>query len=326
MQRPFSDELFPADAGYEGERTQDIFQGQEQSCTTMGITNAVESYVHAYEVLANKPREESLQLSPAFLWRLLKHQSSINVETAVRALNQFGTCLERMYPYRTEDSYPYRVTTLDQDPPAEAWAWAEEHPIVLTIAPVSGKFDMARAIATGSRLITTRTGGNLDHIEAGICYNENLGIRIHGSGGRRYWEPWESFEMGGPMSKVWSISFCNLAPMVPHPDYRAPTPASFTDGVLTIPYLSLFPKSENWQDPIQYFKNVKVHFGGDLTPETVILDDADITHADCRWKPASNVYHMPDTLSLFAVDVGGTVLKRVTIKGVRPSIVSYESI
>ena len=324
MMRPFSDELFPAEAGYEGPRTQDVFQGGENSCTTMGVLNAVESLVHADEEGRGVPVADCLQLSYAFLWRLLKKQSRINVETAVTALGQFGTCLERLYPYATEPNYPYRVTTLDQDPSALAWADAANRKIKLDIETVSGKFEMARAIATGSRLITTRVGGNLEHIEAGIKYHQDRGIRIHGSGGRRFWEPWESFEPGGVMSKVWAIRFCSIAPLHQHREYRAPTPASFADGVLTIPYLTLMPKPENWQEPPQYFKNVRVHFGSDIGPDNVSWDDATVSHFDCRWKPASEAYGTPHLLSLFAVNVDGLIFRKVTVKGVIPTIVSYE--
>ena len=324
MIRPYSDEIFPAEAGYEGERTQDIIQGSESSCTTMGVTNSTESLVHAWEEQQGIPLADSLQLSPAFLWRLLKLQSSISAESAVSTLNRTGTCLEKLYPYTVEPDYPFRVTAFDKDPSNEAWLDAGSRSVGLRIATVSGKFDMARAIATGSRLITTRVGGPMEHIEAGIKYHQDAGIRIHGSGGTRFWEPWSSFEPGGCMSKVFAITHCNLAPFIVHPDYVPPTPASFADGVLTIPHLTLMSNLENWQDPIQYFKNVKVHFGSDIGPENVKWDDADMMHMDCRWKPASPVYGSPHTLSLFAVEVGGTVYKQVTVTGVVPTIVSFE--
>lgn len=323
MQREFSDEVFPDDAGYEGDRTQDIFQGGENSCTCMGGTNSIESYVHAYEEQQGTPLADSLQLSPAFPWRILKRLPKISVESMISVLNTAGACQEKFYPYKVEPLYPYYVTTLNQDPSSEAWTDANSRIINARTQRIAGKWEMVRALALGYRLITCRVGGNLEHIEAGIRYNKDQGIRIHGSGGARFWEPWSSFEMGGNMSQVYSIE-CDLAPRIVHPDYRAPTPASFKDGVLTIPYLTLMP--EYWQDPIQYFKNVKVHFGSDIGFDNVRWDNPDVTHMDCRWKPANSTYGTPHVLSLFAVELGGTVFKQVTVRGVVPSIVSYEVI
>lgn len=321
MQRPHSDEVFPAQVSLRTRNTRTTFQGGAITCTRVSLVNAAECLAEN----SGLPQYTDAEFSARLLW-YASDRSKLSVESAVATMKLCGGLApESLCPYLVEPDYPYNPIGLLDAPSAQAWDAAKASGIDFDIERISDKWAIARALSLGSPLIAVKQGGNLEHafVISGCDEVEGMEITDSGASNLAYYMPWS--DLGLVVTQVYRLVNSSI-PMAVHPEYKAPTPASFADGVLTIPYLTLLPVPDpaNWQAEPQYFKNVVVHFGGDLTPETVTLDDADITHMDCRWKPASAVYGTPHTLSLFAVDVGGTVIRRVTVKGVIPEIVSYE--
>lgn len=323
MIRPHSDEVFPAHLSMRTANTRTTFQGGAITCTRVSLVNAAECLAEN----SGLPQWADAEFSARLLW-YASDRSHLTVQSAVETMKRCGGLApESMCPYVCEPNYPYTPIGLLDAPSAAAWDAAKASGIDFDIdeTRLSDKYEIARALSLGSPLIAVKQGGDLEHAFCISGYDEDAGMEITDSGASNlaYYMPWS--DLGLVITQVYKLVNSSI-PMVTHPDYRAPTPASFADGVLTIPFLTLLPvpSPDSWQEPWQYFKNVKVHFGGDLTPETVTLDSEEVTHMDCRWKPASTTYGTPHTLSLFAVDVGGTVFRRVTVKGVVPEIVSYE--
>lgn len=321
MIRSHSDEQFPSRVSLRTKNTRTTFQGGAITCTRVSLVNAAECLAEN----SGLPQWADAEFSARLLW-YASDRSKLSVESAVATMKLCGGLApESLCPYVCESNYPYTPIGLLDAPSAAAWDAARASGIDFDIERISDKWAIARALSLGSPLIAVKQGGNLEHAFCISGYDEVDGMEIMDSGSSNlaYFMPWS--DLGLVVTQVYRIVNASI-PMVIHPDYKASTPASFDAGVLTIPYLTLLPIPDpaNWAAEPEYFKNVVVHFDGDLTPETVTLDDPDVTHMDCRWKPASTTYGTPHTLSLFAVDVGGTVVKRVTVKGVVPSIVSYE--
>jgi len=321
MPRPYSDELFPAQVSLRTQNTKATFQGGAITCTRVSLVNAAECLAEN----SGLPQYTDAEFSARLLW-YASDRSTLSVQSAVSTMRRCGGLApEALCPYTVEPDYPYNPIGLLDPPSAEAWAAARASGIDFDIERINDKFAIARALATGSPLIAVKQGGNMEHAFCISGYHQDAGMEIldSGSSNLAYWMPWT--DLGLVITQVYRLVDSTI-PMVTHPEYRAPTPASFKDGVLTIPYLTLLPVPDpaNWNVEPTHYRNVKVHFGSDIGPNNVTLNDRDVTHMDCRWKPASEAYGTPHTLSLFGVEVGGTVWRKVTVRGVLPSIVSYE--
>ena len=319
MQRPHSDEQFPSQVSLRTRNTRTTFQGGAITCTRVSLVNAAECLAEN----SGLPEYADAEFSARLLW-YASDRSKLSVQSAVDTMKRCGGLApESLCPYIVEPAYPYNPIGLLDGPSIAAWDAAKASGIDFDLERIAGKYDIARALALGSPLITVKQGGNMEHAFCISGYDENDGMEVTDSGFSNdpYFMPWS--DLGPVITQVYKLVNSSI-PMVAHPDYKPPTPARFADGVLTIPFLTLSPPSERWMDAPNYFKNVKVHFGADLTPENTTLDNPEVTHMDCRWKPASEAYGTPHLLSLFAVNVDGLIFRKVTVKGVVPTIVSYE--
>ena len=319
MQRPHSDEQFPSQVSLRTRNTKTTFQGGAITCTRVSLVNAAECLAEH----SGLPQYEDAEFSARLLW-YASDRSKLSVESAVATMKLCGGLApESLCPYLVEPDYPYNPIGLLDAPSAQAWDAARASGIDFDIERINGIYDIARALALGSPLIAVKQGGDIEHAFCISGYDDDGGLEILDSGHSNfaYFMPWA--DLGPVITQVYKLVNSSI-PLVAHPEYKAATPARFADGVLTIPFLTLSPPSERWMDAPNYFKNVKVHFGADLTPENTTLDNPEVTHMDCRWKPASEAYGTPHLLSLFAVNVDGLIFRKVTVKGVVPTIVSYE--
>ena len=321
MIRPHSDEVFPDRLSLRTKNTRTTFQGGVITCTRVSLVNAAECLAEH----SGLPQYEDAEFSARLLW-YASDRSKLSVESAVATMKLCGGLApESLCPYLVEPDYPYNPIGLLDAPSAQAWDAARASGIDFDIERINGIYDIARALALGSPLIAVKQGGNMEHAFCISGYDDDGGLEILDSGHSNfaYFMPWA--DLGPVITQVYKLVNSSI-PLVAHPEYKAATLPTFADGVLTIPHLSILPVPgiANWRDPWEYFENVVVHFGSDLNAGNTAVDNPEVNHVDCRWKPASDTYGTPHVLSLFAVDVGGTVYKNVTVKGVVPTIVSYE--
>jgi len=322
MQRPFSDEVFPTRFSLRTRNTRSPWQGNVITCTRVSLANFAECLAEN----SGLPQWVDAEFSARLLW-YASDRSKLSVMSALETMKRCGGFApESLCPYVVEPNFPWNPIGLLDAPSAAAWQAAKDSGIDFDLERINDKWDIARALALGSPLVAVKQGGSIEHAFCISGYDEDFGMEVTDSGisNDPYFMPWT--ELGLVITQVYKAVNSTI-PMVAHKDYRPPSPASFADGVLTIPYLTLLPVPDtaNWQAEPSFYRNVKVHFGSDIGPDNLVLGDPDCTHMDCRWKPASEVYGTPHTLSLFAVEVGGTVHQRVTVKGVIPTIVSYEA-
>lgn len=309
--RPHSDEVFPTEVNFRNPWTREEFQGGVNTCLTFGVTSPLEAMAHAVG--------ENVQLSPRFLW-YYRNRQSLSVESMVATLNSVSTCADHLCPYVVDPTYPYAVHDLDIAPDLAALLDAAKRNIKIEIQRISDKYDCMRALANGQTLITVRVGGNLEHCECAIGYHQDKGLLIHGSGSTIFWEPWSS--LGLIITQVYAITKSPWAPRV-HPDYRAPTPASFAEGVLTCPFIAQV--DPDWMKPLRWFKNVKAHFSGEIAPGSLVYPDPNVTGYNALWKPRGPGI-TDDRLELPQVEVGGTLYKGVSVNGVAITIIAGEEI
>jgi hypothetical protein len=224
------------------------------------------------------------QLSPRFLWWCVD-KAKLSVETIVSTINRVGICLDALCPYVASLDAPYAVKDIDVMPSSDAWMDAQRTAIKMTVKRVHSKEDVMRALSTGYTLITIRVNpGGSEHCEAIIGYDKVKGMKIHGSGGGIYWEPWESIPL--VMTQLWQITYCPWA-AVQHPDYIEGDLPTFENGVLTVPLLDVvMPYPQDWMR----FQNVKVEFA-DFG--AVKVNDQDITGTIARWASTRNALFLP---------------------------------
>lgn len=167
-------EYFPPSVDFQTANTRPEFQGNLLSCSTFGVTSALEA-------MADKAGQPQ-QLSPRFLWYYID-KSKLSIETAVATVNRVGICKDELCPYVASLDPPYAVQDATEMPTLPALLDAQRSAIKLTVKRVSGKEGVMRSLATGHALICNRVNpSGSEHVEAIIGYDELKGMKVHGSG------------------------------------------------------------------------------------------------------------------------------------------------
>ena len=237
-------EQFPAEVDFQTQYTRLENQGNALSCTTFGLTSALEAMLHRlgkYE-----------QLSPRFLWYNMRGLNP-SVLSAAQVLETFGTCLDEYCPYRVEEDYPFNVIGVYDMPSSQAWADAKTRlpkgikPALIT----TGKEGVMRALSQGSAITAIKVGGPVEHCIAIIGYNA-FGVKVHDSGNNIYFQPWSDLESGGVITQLYRWTGLQL---VPHPDYIEGDVPTLMNGVLSLPKAMVYV---GYPEPSLHFKNVKL--------------------------------------------------------------------
>ena len=295
-------EQFPAEVDYQTEWTRLENQGNVISCTTFGVTSALECIL----ARAGNP----MQLSPKFLWYYMQPINTLSVQTVADTLERVGTCLDSLHPYLVEPDYPFNVIGLLDPPSLEALEDAKTR-LPKGIKPVliaSGKEGVMRALCQGSALTIIKIlGGSLEHCTAIIGYNA-FGVKIHDSGNNIYYQPWSDLDPGGNITQLYRWEGL---PLVPHPDYIEGDIPTLIGGVLSLPKAMIYV---GFPEPSIYFKNIHLR----ITSTGQMTSGNDDVQDIVFWHSRKLTLYIPKLI------VDSTILKNV--KMVKPigSVISVE--
>ena len=282
-------EFFPDLVDYETEHTLRAYQGNINSCTRFGGIHFVECMAHRAGVFE--------QYSYRFQW-YYRATGALSAEGVIQTINMAGLALEADDPYLIgPDLEPI---DMDRIPSVEAMFSAAARRHQFQIARVNGKEEIMRALCQGSPLISGRVyPGGAEHCECIIGYQKDLGVKIHGSSGDIYWEPWSSVPL--VITQTWR---CVKGPWAlrPHPDY-VPAPAPEWRGDhLYLPKLTVVgPK-------ISRFVDAKVYFV-DGAYGTPTINSLEIGELDSVYWTRSGILDLPNLL------LGGVVYDKVRLVG-----------
>ena len=235
-------EQFPVEVDYQTAHTRLEFQGNALTCTTFGVTSALEAMLHRIG--------QYVQLSPRFLWYNMRGQNA-GVEVVAATLEKEGVCLDEYCPYTVDSEYPYNVIGVYEPPNSDAWHDAKTRlPKGIKPLRIGGKGQVMRALSQGSALTAIKVGGPVEHCIAIIGYNA-FGFKVHDSGNNIYFQPWSDLEGGGNITQLYRWTGL---PLVPHPDYIEGDTPTLIDGVLSLPKLLLYV---GFPEPSIHGRNVK---------------------------------------------------------------------
>lgn len=323
--RPHSDERFPRRITKRTASTHNTWQGREMSCVPCGCVTAIELM-----------DPSGSNLSPMFVYYFML-PGDRQVERCIATINRVGTCLEALHPYMVDsiDDYVpgvtelFAVRDLGKPPSLAALVDARDRGIKgFAVAQVTDQWAFMRSLCQGSSLILNKLiGGGAEHVICSPGYDGDDGMEVldNGISNESEFYPWEA--LGRVVSQAWRFTESPF-PFVVHPDYSPPTPAHFENGVLTCPFIQALPPYDPtdpmwWMKPRLYYKNVVVHFDGELNETNTKVNDGDISGMDALWKPRGEGV-WDDRLELPIVDVGGTVLRNVSVTGVPIRLISFE--
>lgn len=293
-------EQFPSEVDYQTEHTRLENQGNALSCTTFGLTSALEAMLHRLG--------KYVQLSPRFLWYNMRGLNP-SVASAASVLETFGTCLDEYCPYRTEPEYPFNVIDIYAPPIAQAWEDAKTRlpkgikPVLIT----TGKHGVMRALSQGSAITAIKIGGPTEHCIAIIGYNQ-FGVKVHDSGNNIYWQPWSDLASGGTITQLYRWSGL---PLVPHPDYIEGDTPTLVDGVLSLPKVMVYV---GFPEPSLYFQNVRLQI---VTPGTLTSGNEDVQDI-VFWHSRKLTLYVPKLI------VDSTILHNVKIVGPTATLIEGE--
>jgi hypothetical protein len=288
-------EYIPPTLGYGSAHARAEWQGAPPSCKHFGVTAALEFMA----ARAGFP----VQLSARYLWWHTRGRTDVgDIEGVVALVNRVSVCEDLLYPYSASFEPPYQIADVEIPPSHVANIDAEKRAIKMKTCRIAGKVEIMRALAQGHGVITVRTwaeGG--EHAECLIDYHETLGALVCGSTGAIFWEPWDSFGLGGCMTQVHRVTQAPWKP-VPHPDYVEGDLPTLNGSILTLPKASIWA---GWgADPRWlYFKNVQLNI---VSVESVSSDNDDVR---------AIVFWHAELLTLFIPKLvtGGVVLDNVKI-------------
>lgn len=236
-------EQFPIEVDYQTEHTRLEFQGNALTCTTFGVTSALEAMLHRIG--------QYVQLSPRFLWYNMRGQNA-SVEVVATTLEKEGVCLDEYCHYTVDSDYPYNVIGVYEPPNSDAWHDAKTRlPKGIKPIRIAGKESAMRALSQGSALTAIKVGGPVEHCVAIIGYNA-FGIKVHDSGNNIYFQPWSDLEGGGNITQLYR--WAGL-PLAQHHDYIEGDTPTLIDGVLSLPKVMVYI---GYPEPSIYFKNVRL--------------------------------------------------------------------
>lgn len=292
-------EQFPDSVDFQTANTRPEFQGGILSCTTFGITSALEAMADR----AGQP----VQLSPRWLWYYID-KARLNVESAVATVNRVGLCRDDLCPYVADLSPPYTVHNINEPPSLAALMDAQDTAIRISVERIAGKAAIMRTLATGHAVVSVRTNlGGTEHCEAIIGFDAD-GFKVHGSGFEIYWAPWDSLPV---MTQLYKLTG-PWAP-VPHADYVEGDLPTFADGVLTLPLVDVAPP---YPEPWLHFANVKLAFDDfgvvDTNSGNVAWSDTPV------WNAARSLLALP--VLIFE----GRRYLRVSLSNPRARVLSHE--
>lgn len=292
-------EQFPASVDFQTANTRPEFQGGILSCTTFGVTSALEAMADR----AGQP----VQLSPRWLWYYID-KARLSVETVVATVNRMGLCKDALCPYVADLVPPYTVHDITEPPSLAALMDAQDTAIKISVERIAGKDGIMRTLATGHAVVSIRTNpSGTEHCEAIIGYDAD-GFKVHGSGFEIYWAPWDSLPV---MTQLYKLSG-PWAP-VPDPDYVEGDLPTFADGVLTLPLVDV---ATPYPEPWLHFANVALAF-----------DDygvVDANSGDIAWQAAPVWNPSRALLAIPVLIYAGKRYLRVSLTNPRARVLSHE--
>lgn len=294
-------EAFPAAVDFQTANTRPEFQGNLLSCSTFGVTSALEAMADR----AGDPQ----QLSPRFLWYYID-KARLSIETAVATVNRVGICKDELCPYVASLEPPYAVQDATEYPSLHALMDAQRSAIKLEVERIAGKEEVMRSLATGHAIISNRVNpSGTEHVEAIIGYDP-LGVKVHGSGLSIYHETWGS--LGLVITQLWKITKCPWAP-VPHPDYVEGDLPTYAEGVLTLPQVDIIGPDYSFTR----YKNVKVVFDS--------LGELDTNSGSISWRSVASFNTNRNVLALPTLIYEGQRYNKVSLTKPALKVTHYET-
>ncbi len=117
MQRPHSDEVFPAQVSLRTRNTRTTGQGGVITCTRVSLVNAAECLAEN----SGLPEYADAEFSARLLW-YASDRSKLSVQSAVDTMKRCGGLApESLCPYIVEPAYPYNPIGLLDGPSIAAW-------------------------------------------------------------------------------------------------------------------------------------------------------------------------------------------------------------